>query len=198
MARVFVLSGLKNKEKKMAEYSYEDIIIDPEDPRLEGAIGKECYLSGCLKIALDYTRHNALPDRLKNIDKKSAAPFVGYDDVNWVVVIIKKEEEPEYVPFEDGDEFLEYYISKANNPSKHKLESVGGIWLKGFDTDVYFMVTELWDDGVVINDSKMRTTQESSDRYCTINDTTSWEELFKDYTFLDGTPCGKLMEDKND
>ena len=180
----------------MAEYTYEDIIINPEDPRIEGAIGKKCYLSDCPRIALDYARNNSLPDRLKSINKESAAPFVGHDETNWVVIIIKKEDpkpNPKYVPFEDGDEFLECYLSKVNNPSKHKLESVGGIWLKEFDTDVYFMVTELWDDGVVINDSKMRTTQESSDRYCTINDTTSWEELFKDYTFLDGTPCGKKI-----
>ena len=42
--RKSVLSWLKNKERRtMAEYTYEDIIMDPEDPRLEGAIGKECY-----------------------------------------------------------------------------------------------------------------------------------------------------------
>ena len=29
----------------MAEYTYEDIIMDPNDPRLEGAIGKECYFN---------------------------------------------------------------------------------------------------------------------------------------------------------
>ena len=185
----------------MAEYTYTDIIMDPNDPRLEDAIGKECYFSDCPKFLLGYARYNSIEHLscLKKIDKGESFPFI--DEKNgtiWMLIIIKKVEEPEYVPFEDGDEFLECYLSKANNPSKHKLESVGGIWLKGFDTDVYFMVTELWDDGVVINDSKMRTTQESSDRYCTINDTTSWEELFKDYTFLDGTPCGKLMEDKND
>ena len=184
----------------MAEYTYEDIIMDPDDPRLDGAIGKECYFGDYPDWVLDYA--NNLHDnlfRLKEINKNDVQHFVGEKFNNsWTLIIIKKEEKPEYIPFEDGDEFLECYLSKANNPSKHKLESVGGIWLKGFDTDVYFMVTELWDDGVVINDSKMRTTQESSDRYCTINDTTSWEELFKDYTFLDGTPCGKLMEDKND
>lgn len=180
----------------MVEYTYEDIIMDPDDPRLERAIGKECYFSDCPTKLLESARYNSALylDCLTNISKEKACPFSDKNGSGWALIIIKKEEEPEYVPFEDGDEFLECYLSKANNPSKHKLESVGGIWLKGFDTDVYFMVTELWDDGVVINDSKMRTTQESSDRYCTINDTTSWEELFKDYTFLDGTPCGKKIE----
>ena len=76
----------------MDKYSYEDIIINPEDPRLEGAIGKECYLSDCPKIALDYARNNSSIDRLKSINKESAAPFVGHDETNWVVIIIKKEE----------------------------------------------------------------------------------------------------------
>ena len=180
----------------MAEYTYEDIIMDPEDPRLEGAIGKECYFSDYPKQLLNGARNNSPEylDYLTDIRKEGACSFVDKNGSGWILIIIKKEEEPEYIPFEDGDEFLECYLSKVNNPSKHKLESVGGIWLKGFDTDVYFMVTELWDDGVVINDSKMRTTQESSDRYCTINDTTSWEELFKDYTFLDGSPCGKEVK----
>ena len=180
----------------MVEYTYEDIIMDPDDPRLERAIGKECYFSDCPTKLLESARYNSALylDCLTNISKEKACPFSDKNGSGWALIIIKKEEEPEYVPFEDGDEFLECYLSKANNPSKHKLESVGGIWLKGFDTDVYFMVTELWDDGVVINDSKMMTTQESSDRYCTINDTTSWEELLKDYTFLDGSPCGKKIE----
>ena len=34
----------------MAEYTYEDIIMDPDDPRLEGAIGKECYFSDFPKL----------------------------------------------------------------------------------------------------------------------------------------------------
>ena len=88
----------------MVEYTYEDIIMDPEDPRLEGAIGKECYFSDCPKIALDYARNNSSTDRLKSINKESVAPFVGDDEVNWVMVIIKKEEpKPKYIPFESAD-----------------------------------------------------------------------------------------------
>ena len=186
----------------MDKYTYSNLIIDPTKEGIESLIGKEVYYHNVPLACLGYANENCHIGTLKEIFKDAFYPFEvktpGGHTQDCTCIIPKKEEDPEYVPFEDGDEFLEYYISKANNPSKHKLESVGGIWLKRFDTDVYFMVIELWYDGVVINDSKMRTTQESSDRYCTINDTTSWEELFKDYTFLDGTPCGKLMEDKND
>ena len=54
----------------MAEYTYEDIIMDPNDPRLEGAIGKECYVSDFPKIALNNARDNLIPDRLKRIAKE--------------------------------------------------------------------------------------------------------------------------------
>ena len=42
----------------MAEYTYEDIIMDPEDPRLEGAIGKECFFSDYLKRLLNSAKNN--------------------------------------------------------------------------------------------------------------------------------------------
>ena len=162
----------------MIEYGFEDIIINPEDPRLEGAIGKKCYLSDCPKIALDYARNNSLPDRLKSINKESAAPFVGDDDVNWVVVIIKKEEpkpKPKYVPFKSNEEFLESYIYHKEKFTRSSLAcqlySLGGIWLKYKGIEDFFMITEFWDD------------------------MTRWGEFLERYTFLDGSPCGKEVEE---
>ena len=178
----------------MIEYGFEDIIINPEDPRLEGAIGKECYLSDCPKIALDYARHNSLPDRLKSISKESAAPFVGHDDVNWVVVIIKKEEpkpKPKYIPFENITEFLDAYRRVPSSlPEEVSYLSNNGIWLKDTETDAYCMVTEMWDSGIVIGDKSV-----TIGETVVFHDITAWEELLKNYTFLWGTPCGKLAEE---
>ena len=185
----------------MAEYTYADIIMDPEDPRLEGAIGKECYLSDCPKIALDYARNNSSIDRLKSINKESAAPFVGDDEVNWVMVIIKKEKpkpNPKYIPFESVEEFLDAYYRNETKKLDgiYRYLATRGIWIKGKGTyNSYYMVTELWDDGVIIGDSKINTTQVSSDRYFTANDITDWHELYEKYTFLDGSPCGKEVEE---
>ena len=171
----------------MAEYTYADIIMDPEDPRLEGAIGKECYFSDCPKIALDYARNNSSIDRLKSINKESAAPFVGDDEVNWVMVIIKKEEpKPKYIPFESADEFIDVYDSKnfsvQSGTIENKLLYYGGIWLKDKDIDgVFYMVTEIWRDGVVLGSDQS---------------TTKWDDLLYGYTFIDGSPCGKEVEMK--
>ena len=182
----------------MAEYTYEDIIMDQEDPRLEGSIGKECYFSDCPKIALDYARNNSLPDRLKSINKESDAPFVSHDETKWVVVIIKKDEpKPEYVPFESVEEFLDAYYRNETKKLDgiYRYLATRGIWIKGKGTyNSYYMITELWDDGVIIGDSKINTTQVSSDRYFTANDITDWHELYDKYTFINGTPCGKEVK----
>lgn len=168
----------------MIEYGFEDIIINPEDPRLEGAIGKKCYLSDCPKIALDYARNNSLPDRLKSINKESAAPFVGHDETNWVVIIIKKEEpKPKYVPFETLDEFIESYKKAeeriAYSNTRDYIASCG-MWLRFNNDDVMCAVTEIWTDGVFIGHDHLKI---------------KWKELFNFYDFIDGTPCGK-EEDK--
>ena len=64
----------------MAEYTYADIIMDPNDPRLEGAIGKECYVSDFPKIALNNARDNLITDRLKRIEKEETCPFVDEEE----------------------------------------------------------------------------------------------------------------------
>ena len=176
----------------MSEYTYADIIMDPEDPRLEGAIGKECYLSDCPKIALDYARNNSSIDRLKSINKESAAPFVGDDEVNWVMVIIKKEKpkpNPKYIPFESVEEFLDEYFLNKEKYTTGILLKLEGIWLREKDTGALCIVTEIWDKGLVIGDTKLTII-----RTDVFNDTTEWDELFSKYSFVDGTPCGKKIE----
>ena len=169
----------------MIEYTYADIIMDPEDPRLEGAIGKECYLSDFPKIVLDVARSNSTVDRLKRIEKEKACPFVNEEEEsNWAVIIIKKEEpKPEFMPFKNISEFLNAYRSVVRWLGEQDLYlNNRGIWLKDKDKDgVFYVVTEIWKDGVVLG----------SDRHTTI-----WEDLLDGYTFLDDTPCGKLAEEE--
>ena len=168
----------------MIEYTYEDIIMDPNDPRLEGAIGKECYLSDFPKIVLDVARSNSTVDRLKRIEKENACPFVNEEEEsNWAVIIIKKEEpKPEYIPFQDGREFFNSYISVESRLKKEDyFLSNHGIWLMDCENGDYFMVTEIWGDGVVLGSNQT---------------TTHWDDLLEDFIFLDGSPCGKEVEDE--
>ena len=65
----------------MAEYTYEDIIMDPEDPRLEGAIGKECYFSDYPREALKHAINNTIKYRLKSINKEETNVTVNKSNV---------------------------------------------------------------------------------------------------------------------
>ena len=179
----------------MAEYTYEDIIMDPEDPRLEGAIGKECYFSDYPKKLLDSAKNNSSGylDCLTNIIKEGVCPFVDKKGYGRTLIIIKKEEpkpKPKYIPFENVTEFLDAYRSVPSSlPDEVSYLSHNGIWLKDNEIDAYCMVTEIWDTGVVIGNKNI-TIGETT----VFNDITSWDELLEDCTFIDGKPCGKEVK----
>ena len=76
----------------MAEYTYADVIIDPEDPRVE--IGKEYYMADYPQKAI--ARANARGDSgvLKSIDKEqNETPFViahKVSNISWACIIRKE------------------------------------------------------------------------------------------------------------
>ena len=108
-----------------------------------------------------------------------------YED-NWICIIIKKEEpKPKYVPFVNEKEFL----GACYNNETEKLYGIyhylatHGIWLKNRESDDLFMVVEIWDDGVVIGSNQF---------------TTTWNDLRNEYTFLNGSQCGKEINNAED
>lgn len=176
----------------MAEYTYKDIIIDPTSEEAKNCIGKEVYYadnpSTCLSNADN--EYDNFCDTLLEIDTSQSCPFVLESrGTRWQCIIPKKEEaKPEYVPFESEVEFLDAYedsnYSVTNKTIENRLLNYGGIWLINIvNFDSYMMVTEVWDDGLNLG---------------TDTEVVSWEELLRDYTFLDGTPCGKLKEEKDE
>ena len=187
----------------MAEYSYDSIIIDPSKEGIESLIGKEVYYHNVPLACLGYANENCHIGTLKEIFKDAFYPFQvktpGGHTQECTCIIPKKEEpKPEYVPFESKWEFIESYMDNRSNHEylDHQISCSGGIWLKDKDREgAYFMVTEIWNEGVVVSDIKMKTTKEGNDEYYTTNETTEWKELLRDYTFLDGSPCGKEVEE---
>ena len=180
----------------MAEYTYKDIIIDPTSEEAKNAVGKICYFSNSPRnILSDIYRKSAVEGILTNMDD-------GYFEVDnegyWDCIILKKEEpKPKHVQFQDGREFFNSYLSVESRLEKEDyFLSNHGIWLKAKNVDyVLFMVTEIWSYGVCVS-GNMKTTEESEDFYLTITDATTWDELLKSYTFLDGSPCGKEVKDE--
>ena len=165
----------------MIEYTYEDIIMDPYDPRLENAIGKECYLSDYPREALKHAINHTIKYRLKSINKEEICPFVDDEDEdNWAFIIIKKEEpKPRYVPFKSKEEFIESYHYHDNSKYSETDDILlnYGVWLKL--NELYVLVT-------CISDEYIKTFES-----CYF-----WNELLENFEFLDGSPCGKEVEDE--
>ena len=163
----------------MAEYTYKDIIIDPTSEEAKNAIGKKCYMYDSPTMLLKMANSDDDARTLESIDE-SDYPFNDKEFGNeWTCIIVKKEEpKPEYIPFQDGREFFNSYLSVESRLEKEDyFLSNHGIWLKDKTSKAYYMVTKIWDIG---DDS----------------DEISWKELLEYYTFLDGSPCGKEVKDE--
>ena len=161
----------------MAEYTYKDIIIDPTSEEAKNAIGKKCYMYDSPTMLLKMANSDDDARTLESIDE-SDYPFNDKEfGSEWTCIIVKKEEPKKYVPFENGQEFFNSYLSVESRLEKEDyFLSNHGIWLKDKTSKAYYMVTKIWDIG---DDS----------------DEISWKELLEYYTFLDGSPCGKEVEE---
>ena len=164
----------------MAEYTYKDIIIDPTSEEAKNAVGEGCHFGSNPKTVLDFANCNKknFLRVLECIKPEEDNPFYDYN-YGFPCIIVKKEEPKKYVPFENGQEFFNSYLSVESRLEKEDyFLSNHGIWLKDKTSKAYYMVTKIWDIG---DDS----------------DEISWKELLEYYTFLDDSPCGKLMEVKD-
>lgn len=189
----------------MSDYTYGDIIINPTSEEAKNCICKEVYFStapnDCLKYANNDNKDHC--GTLQSIVERNSLPFVILsNDSDSAIhvgasIILKRESEPEYVQFESANEFLTAYEDSIKNDADirtnndNRMYCFGGIWLRDRDTeiDIYCMVTEVRDNGVIISNRDMYT-----DRINVFNHITTWSELCESFTFLGGTPCGKLRE----
>ena len=170
----------------MAEYTYKDIIIDPTSEEAKNAVGEGCYFGSNPKTVLDFANCNEKKFLrvLECIKPEEDNPFYDYK-YGFPCIIVKKEEPKKYVPFETLYEFIESYKKAEERIDYSNIEDYiasCGIWLRFNNDDVMCAVTEIWADGVFLGHDHMKI---------------KWEELLNFYTFIDDSPCGKLMEVKD-
>lgn len=170
----------------MAEYTYKDIIIDPNSEEAKNAVGEGCYFGSNPKTVLDFANCNEKKFLrvLECIKPEEDNPFYDYK-YGFPCIIVKKEEPKKYVPFETLDEFIESYKKAEERIDYSNAEDYiasCGMWLRFNNDDVLCAVTEIWTDGVFLGHDHMKI---------------KWEELFNFYTFMDDSPCGKLMDVKD-
>ena len=171
----------------MTEYVFENLIMNPETPGLESLIEKKVYYGTAPLDCLKRANKDYEVGILREIRKDCLCPFLVEVPngmiFNYVCIIPKKEEpKPEYIPFQDGREFFNSYLSVESRLEKEDyFLSNHGIWLMDCENGDYFLVTEIWGDGVVLGSNQT---------------TTHWDDLLEDFIFLDGSPCGKEVEDE--
>ena len=165
----------------MAEYTYKDIIIDPTSEEAKNAIGEGCYFGSNPKTVLDFANCNEKKFLrvLECIKPEEDNPFYDYN-YGFPCIIVKKEEpKPKYVPFESAEEFIDafHYHDNANYSETDDILLNYGMWLKL--NELYVLVT-------CISDEYIKTFES-----CYF-----WNELLENFEFLDGSPCGKEVEDE--
>lgn len=174
----------------MEEYTWDDVIINPNSEQAKACIGKEVYCADSPHYCLEKANGNEVDNTvyiLQKIFPDHNYPFrLGKNAEYEHCCIIPKKEEPksEYVPFESADEFLNAYENSKYNvinvTTEKQLISCGGIWLKSKSEAIWItQCINISDQGVTLGLArKFRV----------------WKELLDDYRFLDGTPCGKKKE----
>lgn len=175
----------------MAEYTYKDVIIDPDDPRVE--IGKEYYWGESPRKTIDRANNKggALPLFLVDRDEEYTFPFYfcqGSLEGGSHFLILKKEPEKKYVPFD------------FDKPEDRR-ELMGKTIINNYGLDGDGEFREVMIVGFMNKSDEDRDCWSSNgDTKGTIAMTVEGyfhaDELLKECTFLDGSPCGKLMEEE--
>lgn len=154
---------------KKEEYTYADVIIDPNDERVK--IGEKYYMGDSPNLVLE--RANEAKDfainTLVKIDNvKCWYPFKGENQRVYCCLIKAKESQDEYVPFD---------LSK-----KEVRDKLRGQWIVPKNKN-----------GIIAESMIDRFAKDSFCDWLCIGYPA--EELLEKMTFLDGTPCGEKVEE---
>ena len=178
----------------MAEYVFEELIINPKKPGLESLIGKEVYCNDVPLACLDHANEHRRAGILREVREDSTDyPFrvetPEGEVLGFVCIIPKKNEpKPEYAPFESMEEFVKKYEEVRDIVAFGSFEDSllrCGLWLKTYDFNtkkpMYAHVSRITCEGIQISDDFFIT----------------WEDLLlQGFLFLNDSPCGKLAEEK--
>lgn len=163
-------------------YTFQDLIVDPRSA--SKYIGKVVYFADspieCLNLAIHEDAVNK--GVLKAIEYDQNFPFLMEEhDTYHACIVLKKDLSPKYVEFKNLDEFSKAYEESCKNVKPDSIGSrlvkAGGVWLTREKSNSFYQAGYLYDKGLKI---------------LGWGDVT-WENLFKTFTFLDKSPCGKKI-----
>lgn len=155
----------------MPEYTYADVIIDPEDPRVE--IGAEYYYGICPTSTINWANKRGRGDVLIAVEKKAMDPFIfsKNPEVVSACIIRKKEPEKRYIPFD---------LSKPEARNSLRGKFLIQLHVGNFAPE----------EKLVVGFSENSAVIGGYEPGCY-----DGHELLENFTFLDGTPCGQKEEE---
>lgn len=155
---------------KKEEYTYADVIIDPNDERVK--IGEKYYMGGTPNEVLESANeaNDFFINTLIKIDNvKLWYPFEGGNQRIYCCLIKAKEPQVKYVPYD---------LSK-----KEVRDKLRGKWIVRKGSDAERLITSFTKDSY------------GNWSYDVGFGGGNNNELLANYTFLDGTPCGEKVEE---
>lgn len=155
---------------KKEEYTYADVIIDPNDERVK--IGEKYYMGGTPNDVLESANeaNDFFLNILIDINNKDMFPFIGNSNNGYYGCLIKpKESQAKYVPYD---------LSK-----KEVRDKLRGKWIVRKGSDAERLITSFTTDSY------------GNWSYDVGFGGGNNNELLANYTFLDGTPCGEKVEE---
>ena len=175
----------------MGKYTYEDVMFNPESKEVNDCIGKVVYFANsptdCLNRANEDNENYC--GTLYRIKEGDSSPFIiiSHDsDCPYrtaASIILKKDLPPKYIEFKNLDEFSRAYDESCKHVKSDsiggRLIKAGGVWLIREKTKInsFYQVGYLYDNGLkVLGWGDV-----------------GWEDLFRTFTFLDKSPCGKKI-----
>ena len=166
----------------MSEYTYKDVIIDPNDPRVE--IGKKYYFALGAQACIDYANRGCRLNTLDEIASEEYSPFIT-DEKDYPFIIRKKEKsywerQAEWVEKEKPEEaeYIPFDLSKEEDR-----DALRGKWVRDSRWGHEWMVEGFFIDEATGAGYKAKLSRKKAGF--------NGEQLLERYVFLNGSPVGK-------
>ena len=119
-------------------------------------------------------------------------------------IILNRNGTPYYRPFKSHKEFLRAYEEHSRNINQDLEEAIlsrYGMWIKAKkqqypkNEEYYASISEIIEDGITLATRNLRGELVGTSDVAIDTTYIPWYYLVKDYLFLDGSPCGILIEE---
>ena len=146
----------------------------------EVKVGSKGYFADSINVLRKILEENANTDVLKKVadEGRTTYRFIKEREAYNLFYLVEEPKEEKYRPYENTDEMIEDFKNRICGFAYEG--NLPNIWIKEKNSGDKYLIS-----GFIKDDTNT---------YCVLIGTcfVSLEVLFKSYTYLDGSPCGKI------